>query len=165
MRGKPLFLSRKPGSEPRAERKRRAESAFAGGSLPNAPPAELAGMPAAKHAWRKLMRAHAALPGELFNGLDRGFLIGYCLAVQGRENALELSNQLTEKYSKGEADIKELIQVRTELRQSIRLVSDLEKQLYATPKSRGGVAPAPREATPEEIIANELRELNKELGE
>jgi hypothetical protein len=52
-----------------------------------------------------------------------------------------------------------------ELRQTIRLVSDLEKQVYATPKSRGGVSPAPREATPEEVIAAEMRDLDKLLGD
>jgi len=164
MRGKPLILSRDPGSKTREKKKKRAESAFAAGQLPHNPPAELKDMPAARAAWRSLMRAHGRLPGELFNGLDRGFLVGYCLAVQARAKAQELADQMTAKYTKGEAAMDVLLKARVELRMTIRLVSDLEKQLYCTPKSRGGVAPAAREKTPEELIADELAELDKEIG-
>lgn len=165
-RGKPLLLSRKPGSRPRADRKRAAESAFKAGALPQNPPAELSGLAAARRAWREIMRAHGQLPGELFNQLDRGFLIGYCLARQGRQDALELVNQLQKDYVNGNNDsdnLKALLAARVELRQSIRLVADLEKQIYATPKARAGVNPGGRELTPEELISRELAEVDKLL--
>jgi len=164
MRGKPSILSREDRNKKRAARKKDAESAFRTGALPRTPPAVLAGMKAAQAAWRSLMRAHAELPGELFNGLDRDFLIGYCLAVQARQRALDLEKTIAGKYQAGEAaGLSALLAVRVELRQAIRLTSDLEKQLYCTPRSRGGISPAPREATPEEIVERELRDLNKLL--
>jgi hypothetical protein len=167
VRGKPSILSRDPGVETRRQRKKSAESAFAAGHLQQSPPAELKGMPAARAAWRSLMRAHDQLPGELFNRLDRGFLIGYCLAVEARQRAIDLEKELANKYTVGHMpnDLKDLISVRVELRQSLRLVSDLEKQLYATPKSRGGVAPAAREKTAGEIIADELHDLDRDNWE
>jgi hypothetical protein len=115
-RGKPEILSREPGSEPRRQRKNSAESAFKAGQLPHTPPAELKSMPAARAAWRGLMRAHDQLPGELFNGLDRGFLIGYCLAVEARQRAIDLQNALTDKYKAGHmpADLKDLLAARVE---------------------------------------------------
>jgi len=162
-RGKPQILSRDPGDETRRQRKKAAESVFRAGQLPHNPPAELKGMSAAMRAWRALMRAHDQLPAELFNGLDRGFLVGYCLAVEARQRAIDLQKVLTDRYNKDHmpADLKDLMAARVELRQSIRLVSDLEKQLYATPKSRGGVSPPPRERTPEEVIADELADLDR----
>ncbi len=163
-RGKPLILSRKPGSKTREESKRGRESAFEAGALPKSPPADLAGLPAARAAWRAIMRAHAQLPGELFNALDRDYLVGYCLAVQNRRNALALAADLAAKYARGEVALECLLKVRAELRQSIRLVSDLEKQLYANPKSRGGVSPEKREKTAQELIDQELAELQR-LGE
>ncbi|MDR3577234.1 MAG: hypothetical protein P4L50_25515 [Anaerolineaceae bacterium] len=160
-------MSRDPGAKTRLDRKKAGESAFEAGQLPNNPPAELKGMPAARAAWRALMRAHSQLPGDLFNGLDRGFLVGYCMAVQARQRAIELQEILAANYKlRGlPADLQDLLKSRMELRQSIRLVSDLEKQLYATPKSRGGVSPAARELTPDEIIAREVAELNKQINE
>jgi hypothetical protein len=141
-----------------------AESAFRSGALPKNPPAALAGMPAARAAWRSLLRAHATLPGELFNGLDRDFLIGYCLAVQARQRAMDLEKSVLEQYETGRAKLIELLKARVELRQTLRLVADLEKQIYATPKSRGGVSPEPREETPEQVIERELDELDKLIG-
>jgi hypothetical protein len=164
-RGKPLILSRSPGSEARARKKSAAESSFRTSALPSNPPAALAGMKAAQSAWRALMRAHADLPGELFSALDRDFMIGYCLAVQARQRALDLEKAVEEKYQAHEAELSALLAVRVELRQTLRLVADLEKQVYATPKSRGGVSPAPREATPEEVVQRELDDLDSLLGE
>jgi len=159
-RGKPLILSRKPGSEVREERKRKAEGAFQAGSLPKGPPAELKGMLTARRAWRKLKKAHDQLPGQLFNGLDRGFLVGYCLAVEARQRALDLEGEVRKRFEEGKFDLENLIKVRAELRMAIRLCSDLEKQLYASPKSRGGVDPGARELTPEEVIERELQDLD-----
>jgi hypothetical protein len=105
------------------------------------------------------MRAHDALPGELFNQLDRGFLVGYCLAVEGRSRALELERKIAQAYDAGQAVLQDLLRVRVELRQSTRLVADLEKQIYGTPKSRAGVSPPGREATAEEVIERELAEI------
>jgi phage terminase small subunit len=164
-RGKPSILSREDRNKKRAARKEKAESAFRTGALPKSPPAALDGMKAARAAWRALMRAHANLPGELFNGLDRDFLINYCLAVEARARALELEATITKKFITGELVIDVLIKARVELRQTIRLVADLEKQVYATPKSRGGVAPAAKELTPEQIVQREMDELNKMIGE
>jgi hypothetical protein len=164
-RGKPLILSRKPGSEVRARKKSEAESSFRTSALPSNPPAALAGMKAARAAWRSLMKAHGQLPGELFNALDRDFVIGYCLAVQARQRALDLEKKVALEYVAGAAGLSVLLAVRVELRQTIRLVADLEKQIYASPKSRGGVSPEPREATPEEIVKRELEDLNNMLGE
>jgi hypothetical protein len=195
-RGKPNLLSRKPTDRKRAEAKAEAEEAFRSGSLPKAPPAELKGMPAAQRAWRKLMKAHAQLPGALFNGLDRGFLIGYCLAVAARQRALDLEVEIWKALHNGHAsdqmdipktqdggainddgnqivdggilsgniELQDLLKVRAELRMSIRLVSDMEKQLYASPKSRGGISPETRELTPEEVIEREIGDLDKLLG-
>lgn len=162
-RGKPLILSRKPGSAPREQRKRAAESSFAAGALPIHPPGELAGMRAARRAWREVMQAHDQLPGELFNALDRGFLIGYCLARQGRQDSLELAAALKKKYDAGNAGLKDLIAARVEFRQATRLVADLEKQLYGTPKARAGVSPAPREKSDEELIDQEMSEVDRML--
>jgi hypothetical protein len=164
-RGKPLILSRKPGSAAREQRKRAAESSFSSGALPKNPPGELAGMKQARRAWREVMQAHDQLPGELFNALDRGFLIGYCLARQARQDSLELAAQLTKDYKAGIADLKGLIAVRVELRQATRLVADLEKQLYGTPKARAGVSPSPRELTDDELVDQELSEVDKMLLE
>jgi hypothetical protein len=159
-RGKPNLLSRKPTDRKRAEAKAKAEDAFRSGNLPKEPPVELRDMPAAQRAWRKLMKAHDQLPGQLFNGLDRGFLIGYCLAIQARQRALELEGEIRKRFEEGKEDLEDLIKVRAELRMSIRLCTDMEKQLYASPKSRGGVNPEPRELTPEELIERELQDLN-----
>ncbi len=60
-------------------------------------------------------------------------------------------------------DLKALLAARVELRQSIRLVADMEKQIYATPKSRAGMNPAERELTPEELIGRELAEVDQLL--
>jgi hypothetical protein len=159
-RGKPLILSKKPGSKVREERKRKAEEAFQSGTLPQGPPVELRGMPAAQKAWRKLKKAHDQLPGQLFNGLDRGFLIGYCLAVQARQRALDLEGEARKRFEERSFALEDLIKVRTELRMATRLVADLEKQLYATPKSRGGISPEPRELTAEELVKRELQDLD-----
>lgn len=144
----------------RERRKREAESAFdTGEGLLISPPHELTGARAARAAWRSLMRAHAQLPGELFSSLDRGFLIGYCLAVQARKNALDLERSLTADYKSKLIVLKELLAARVELRQATRLVADLEKQLYATPKARGGVTPGAKQLSPEELIDRELNEI------
>ena len=90
------------------------------------------------------MREHEKLPGELLSGLDRAFLVNYCLAVEARARALDLEGVVTKRYSEGAADLKELLAVRAELRQATRLISDMEKQIYGTPKSRAGVTPPPR---------------------
>jgi hypothetical protein len=165
MRGKPSILSREDRNKKRTQRKSDAESSFRTGALPRNPPAALAGMKAAQSAWRALMRAHAELPGELFNALDRDFVLGYCLAVQARQKALDLEKAVAQKWEAGEVELGALLAVRVELRQSLRLVADLEKQIYASPKSRGGVSPAPREETPEEVVERELNDLDKLLGE
>jgi len=164
-KGKPLIFSKKPGSEVRRAAKVKAESAFKAGALPQKPPADLAGMPEARAAWRQLMRAHRALPGELFNELDRDYLIAFCLAVQARARALDLERAMSLKWAAGEVDISTLLSTRSELRQTIRLCSDLSKQLFATPKSRGGVTPSARQPTPEEVVDFELQQLNKILGD
>ena len=159
-RGKPLILSRKPGSTIREERKRESEEAFHANDLPKTPPPELHGMPAAKKAWRRLMKANGQLPANLFNSLDKGFLINYCQAVEAKQRALDLEEEARQRYEEGQLDLEELIKVRVELRMATRLVADLEKQIYATPKSRAGVSPGARELTPEELIDRELRELD-----
>jgi hypothetical protein len=145
-RGKPLLFQRDTGGRARLARKRAAESAFQAGRLPKNPPAELSGA-AARAAWRAALRAHSHLPSQLFNELDRSFLIGYCLAVQARADALDLAADLGKKYKAGEEKLPALIKARAELRMATRLVSDLEKQLYMTPKARAGVNPPPPEQT------------------
>lgn len=164
-RGKPLILSRKPGSTVRAERKRKSESAFQAGSLPTSPPAELRDAPAGRAAWRSLIRAHSQLPGELYNGLDRGILVSYCLAVQARSEAAALERDLTGRYQAGAVELRDLLAARVELRMSTRLLIDMQKQLYLSPKSRGGVTPPEREASAEEIIDREMDEVARLLGE
>ncbi len=121
-----------------------AEALMKGTQLPLNPPGALKGMKAARAAWRGLMREHAKLPGQLLSGLDKAFVINYCLAVEARARAMELEDAVNQRYSEGEVELKELLSVRAELRQATRLVSDLEKQLYATPKSRAGVTPESR---------------------
>jgi hypothetical protein len=162
-RGKPLILSREPGSKVRAARKRAAEAAFEASALPRNPPAELAGMKAGRAAWRALLKAHSQLPGELFNGLDRQFLIEFCLAVEAQQRALELEKKLAAKYDAGELVLEVLLKARVELRMAMRLVADLSKQVYATPKARGGVSPAGRQPSPEEVIERELAEIDRLL--
>lgn len=164
-RGKPLLLSRKPGSRVREDRKRAEESAFNAGKLPQNPPPELSGLTDARRAWRELMVEHDQLPGELFNGLDRGFLVGYCMARQARQDALRLAKTLAKEYKKSGIGLDNLFKARVELRQSTRLVADLEKQIYATPKSRAGVNPAARELTPAELIEREVSEVDRMLLE
>lgn len=159
-RGKPNLLSRKPTDRKRTETKAESEKAFRSGNLPKAPPAELKNMPAAQRAWRRLMRAHEKLPSELFNGLDFGFLLAYCQSVQARQRAQELEEKIRRRFARGRSELEDLIRVRVELRQATRLVVDMEKQLYCTPKSRGGVSPEPRELSPEELIERELRDLD-----
>lgn len=164
MRGKPTLFSKDQGdSRAKTRRKKAAEAAFKDEGLPKEPPYELRGMPAAQAAWRRLIAAHEQLPAELFTGLDRGFLIGYCLAVQGRKTSLVLEKDIAAKYAKGTVELKDLVMVRVELRQSTRLVSDLEKQMFATPKARGGVTPPAKEESPEEVVARELAEFDKFL--
>jgi hypothetical protein len=105
-----------------------------------------------------LARVHSQIPGDLVSGLDRNFLVGYCLAVEGRQRALELERIVTSQYIDGIVELDSLLRVRAELRMSIRLVTDLEKQIYGTPKSRGGVSPAQREISADELIS-ELEKL------
>lgn len=162
-RGKPSLLSRPAGSQARADKKLSAESAFKAGELPKNPPAALKDAPAGRAAWRALMRAHGQLPGELFNGLDRDCLLNYCLAVEARAQALTLAGKVAKLFDEGTTDLQSLLKVRAELRMATRLVGDLEKQLYATPKSRGGVSPAKRSPSPEEVIEHELYQLDRIL--
>jgi hypothetical protein len=162
-RGKPLIFSKKPASSTRRRRKEEAESGFMGSNLSPIPPVELRGMAAARRAWRKIMSAHSKLPGQLFNGLDRDFLIGYCLAIQARHNALQLEKDITKKYSEGVVELADLLKCRTELRMSTRLVGDLEKQMYGTPRSRGGVTPPPKEV--QDSFLDELDEMKSLLRE
>ncbi|MHB0923019.1 MAG: hypothetical protein ACYC3H_03520 [Bellilinea sp.] len=162
-RGKPLLFSRKPGSAARSQRKKAAESAFHAGDLPLNPPPELKGLPDGRRAWRELMRAHDQLPGELFNQLDRGFLVGYCLARQARADAQQLAADLGREYKKSGVGFDYLLKARVELRQATRLVADLEKQIYATPKSRAGVSPESRPLTDQELIDRELNEMDRLL--
>lgn len=207
-RGKPTLFSRETHDAARAQRKQAAESAFHSRvRLPKSPPAQLDGLPAAQAAWRALLKVHSDLPADLLSGLDRDFLIGYCLAVQMRTNALELERIVTERYRAGQAELSdlrelvsavidrcqagkeelsellklenlvtdrrqaaqaeysELIKARAELRQTVRLVSDLEKQIYATPKSRAGVVPLAREESPQEVVEREMRDLDRLLEE
>lgn len=165
MRGKPLILSRPLGTSARRAAKAEAEAGFQSGALPRNPPVELAGMAAGRAAWRGLMKAHDALPSPLYNLLDRGALLIYCQAVQACQDARGLAKTIAARFEKGEAELKDLIAARTELRQSARLVSDLSKQLYLTPRSRGGIAPPPRELSPEEVIAAELRDMDNLFGD
>lgn len=163
MRGKPLIFSREStGNRGRVKKKREAEELSASNGLPKNPPSELKGMREARRAWRTLMRAENRLPGKVFNDLDLGFLIGYCLAVQARQRALELEAAASNKFRNGEIDLAALIKVRVELRQSIRLVSDLEKQLYGTPRARGGVTTPAKEIDPMEL---ELERIGNMLDE
>lgn len=159
-RGKPLILSRKPGSTIREEKKRESEEAFHANDLPKTPPQELHGMPAAKKAWRRLMKANSELPDDLFNTLDKGFLINYCQAVEAKQRALDLEEEARQSYQEGQINLEDLIKTRVELRMATRLIADLEKQLYATPKSRAGVNPRTRELSTEELISRELSDLD-----
>lgn len=162
-RGKALILSRKPGSEAREDRKQKAEKAFRAGDLPKSPPADLKGMSVARNTWRRLMKIHDQLPGQLYNSLDRGFLIGYCLAVQARQNALQLEADTYQGFQEGRFELDDLLKVRAEARMATRLASDLEKQLYGTPKSRGGVNPEAKETTdPMEIEMRSIMALLEE---
>jgi hypothetical protein len=147
-RGKPAIFNKDQGGRDRLDRKRTAEVLMQGSQLPRNPPASLTGMTFARAAWRSLMREHRKLPGELLSGLDKSFVIGYCLAIEARARALDLEGAVNNRYLEGTSDLKELLSVRAELRQATRLVSDLEKQIYGTPKSRAGVTPEPRK--PEE---------------
>jgi hypothetical protein len=164
-RGKPSIFSREQRSAKRAARKRSAEAALRAGTLPRNPPAELKGLPAARRAWSALLRAHDQLPGELFNGLDRDFLVGYCLAIQARANALDLERMAKGMFVRGEITAKDLLKVRAELRMATRLAADLEKQIYATPKSRGGVTPPARQLSPAEVVERELADYEEMLGD
>lgn len=164
-RGKPLLFSREPGSKVRKSRKKRAEAGFSTGALPKTPPAELKNAPAGRAAWRALMRAQEQLPEEIFNGLDRNFLVGYCLAIEARQKAIDLESKMSALFSQDGLALQDLLKVRVELRMATRLVSDLEKQLYATPKSRAGVNPPTRQATPDEVIAHELAEIERLLDD
>jgi hypothetical protein len=159
-RGKPLILSRKPGSTIREDRKREAEDAFRANDLPNSPPPELYGMHVAQKTWRQLMKANSELPDNIFNGLDKGFLINYCQAVEAKQRALDLEDECRQRFERGELELENLLKTRIELRMATRLVADLEKQLYATPKSRAGVNPRARELTTEELISRELSDLD-----
>ena len=162
-RGKPNILSRKPTDRKRTEAKAEAEEAFRAGDLPNSPPVELRGMPAAQRAWRQLLRAHSQLPGQLFNRLDMDFIIIYCQAVQSRQRAVVMEIAAHKMFLEGHMDLDSLLKIRTELRMSSRLVTDLLKQLFCTPRSRGGVSPV-REETPEQVVEREIADLNKLLG-
>jgi hypothetical protein len=164
MRGKPSILSKKTHDRKRAEAKAEAEAAFRSGGLPKSPPIELKGMPAGRRAWVKLLRAHEQLPGELYNALDRECLIGFCQSVQARQRALELEEEIRKRFEDGRGELEDLLRVRAELRMATRLVVDMQKQLFATPKSRGGVNPESRELTPEEVVERELGDLDKLLG-
>lgn len=159
-RGKPTILSRETHDRTRAEQKMQREEAFLAGNLPEAPPVELQDIKVAQKAWRRLMKANAQLPASLFNTLDKGFLINYCQAVEAKHRAMELEEEYQKKYEGGLLDLESLFKVRVELRMSTRLVSDLEKQIYSTPKSRSGFNPKARELSSEEFIDRELRELD-----
>ena len=67
---------------------------------------------------------------------------------------------MSELFENKEATLQDLLKTRVELRMATRLVADLEKQLFATPKARGGIAPPAKQPTPEEVIAHELEALD-----
>jgi hypothetical protein len=159
-RGKPSILSRETHDRSRAEGKLEAEEAFRAAGLPKSPPIELRGMKTAQRAWRRLMKANSQLPADLFNALDKGFLINYCQAVEAKQKAMELENECYLNYQEGRLDLESMIKSRVELRMATRLVADLQKQIYGSPKSRGGVNPESKELTAEELIARELEELD-----
>jgi phage terminase small subunit len=159
-RGKPTILSRKTHDRTRAERKEQSEGVFQSGGLPMSPPVELRGMKAAQRAWRRLMKANSQLPADLFNALDRGFMINYCQAVESQAKALELEGECHQSYIEGQFELEDLLKARVELRMATRLVADLSRQLYCSPKSRAGVNPETRTLTPEELISQELEELD-----
>lgn len=141
-----------------------AESLFqAGTGLPKNPPRALDGMPAARAAWRGLIRAFAEVGADLLSGLDREFLISYCQAVQANRDAFELARSVKTKYDKGEAALQDVLKARAELRMATRLLLDFSKQLYTSPKSRGGVQPPQKE--PENPMAAAFQAAKKLLEE
>jgi hypothetical protein len=162
-RGKPNIISRKPTDRKRTEAKAEAEAAFRSGDPPSTPPVELRGMPHAQRAWRKLMKAHSQLPGQLYNRLDQDFIILFCQSVQSRQRAVVMEIAAHKMFVEGHFELDDLLKVRTELRMSTRLCADLLKQLFCTPRSRGGVSPV-REESAAEVVERELLDLNKLLG-
>ena len=125
-----------------------------------APPIELKGMPAGQKTWRQLMKSNFKLPAPLYNDLDRGYLINYCQAIEALEKAGKLEAICWRGFVKNVIDLDGLIWARVELRMATRLVADLARGLYISPKSRAGVNPDAKELSPEEIIERELDELD-----
>jgi hypothetical protein len=161
-RGKPNLISREPTDRRLTERKAESESLFQSKiPLPKHPPVELREMPAACRAWRSMMRIHAGLPADLLSGLDRDFLISYCQAVQSKKDALDLAAAVKEKYDKGQADLEDVLKSRVEARMANRLVLDYSRQMYASPKSRGGISPV--EKSPSDPFDNELEAMRRLL--
>ena len=113
-RGKPTILSRETHDRTRAEKKQKAEEFFQAGIFPMAPPIELKNMPAGQKTWRQLTKTNSQLPVPLYNDLDRGHLINYCMAVEALEKAEELEAICWRGFVKNVVDLDGLLKARVE---------------------------------------------------
>lgn len=165
-RGKPALLSKEYKDRQRQEKKLAGEESFRTNlPLPQKPPVQLDGMAEGQRAWRSILRVHSRLPADLLSILDKQFLINYCVAVQLHHDAVDLVEEMNQRFSDGTGTLDDVLHARVELRMVLRLMLDYSKQLFANPRSRGGTNPPTKELTPEEVVERELKDLDKLLGE
>jgi phage terminase small subunit len=107
------------------------------------PPEELKGYSVAESCWEYHVGLFQTLQGKIVTPLDAHVLIEYCLSWQYLDDLKQVRRKALELKK---FDLLLSVDARID-RKGVRLDS-LRQQLYMTPRSRAGVAPAEKE--PEE---------------
>jgi len=116
-------------------------AAVPGKTLSTRPPKELDGMPIAQRAWRYHVRLYRGIKGVLLTAFDLHVLVEYCRGWEELESLRELR-------AKAGGDVELLLKIDARLDRKATRLDNLRSQLFLTPRSRAGVAPA--EKPPEE---------------
>jgi phage terminase small subunit len=143
---KPLNLHAKTDRHvTRYDERRRAEEALTPvESLPADPPAELKGYPIAESCWRYHVTLYDSLAAKIVTPLDLHALIEYCMGWQYLTDLQVMRRKALQDLK----NFKLVISIDTRIDRKGARLDTLRQQLYLTPRSRAGVAPA--EKPPEE---------------
>jgi len=121
--------------------------------LPIRPPKELKDYPVAQECWRFHVRLYKNMAGFLATPLDQHILIEYCL---GWAYLAEL--RLLRKIAMEKKRYELYVSVDQRMDRKGARLDLLRQQLYLTPRSRAGVAPAEREQEEEDPMEKLLNE-------
>lgn len=147
--------------------------------LPQGTPARLKKHKAAAVAWRRLMRIYGELDAEIVSRLDEDLLIDYCILMEQvaeldimRKTAYQIWLELSKKHQDlmtaedfDEAVVyaikvvdafNAIVKLDARADQKRKTLHQWRQSLYLTPRSRAGVAPAPKE---EEIPPDDMELL------